>query len=99
MMMTGMYRIALLPGADEKAFVSHMQDEVFKDPNALQSTRNTRGFQHQLLKVDGNLRQYCWQATADLQTNAGYDFAQEAQVQKWVQDFGVLIGVESYTHV
>jgi hypothetical protein len=97
--MTGIYRIALLPGADERAFVKHMRDVVFKNPNALQLTRITRGFEHRLLKMHGDLRLYAWQATVDLQTDSGYDFAQNAHVQKSIQEFGVLIGVEAYTNM
>ena len=99
MIMTGVYRIALLPSADEQAFVKHMTDVVFKNPNALQLTRITRGFEHQLLKIQGDLRQYAWQAQVDLQTDAGYDFAQNSRVQESIKDFGVLIGIEAYTNI
>lgn len=99
MTMTGMYRIALLPRANEQAFVKHMTNVVFKNPSALQLTRITRGFQHQLLKVQGDLQQYVWQATVDLQTDAGYDFAQLSRVQESIKRFGVLIGVDVYTNI
>lgn len=97
MTMTGMYRIALTPGADEQAFVRHMTDVVFKAPDALQLTRITRGFEHRLLKMQGDWRQYVWQATVDLMTETGYNFAQQPRVQESIKDFGVLIGVEAYT--
>jgi hypothetical protein len=94
-----MYRIALLPRANEQAFVKHMTKVVFQNPSALQLTRITRGFQHQLLKAQGDLRQYVWQATVDLQTDAGYDFAQHSRVQESIGRFGVLVGVEAYTNI
>jgi hypothetical protein len=99
MRMTGVYRIALLPGAEEQAFVKHMTNVVFKNPSALQLTRITRSFEHRLLVLQGDLRQYAWLATVDLQTDAGYDFAQNSSVQESIRDFGVLIGVEAYTYI
>jgi hypothetical protein len=46
------------------------------------------------------MRQYVWQATVDLQTDAGYNFAENAErVQKSIEKFGVLIGVDAYTNV
>jgi hypothetical protein len=96
--MTGQYRIALLPGADPQAFVEHMQNEVFRDAGGLQLTRITRAFDHRLLA--GSMRQYVWQVTVDLVTDAGYDFAQNAEhVQASVAAFGVLIHIEAFTHV
>ena len=99
MTMTGIYRIALLPAADEQAFVKHMTDVVFKKPGALQLTRTTSGFDHRLLKVHGELRQYAWQATVHLMTAAAYDFAQNERVQEAINKFGVLIGLETYTNI
>jgi hypothetical protein len=60
--MTGVYRIALLPTADEQAFARHMTNVVFEKSGAMQLTRITSGFDHHL-QVHGNLRQYAWQAT------------------------------------
>jgi hypothetical protein len=46
------------------------------------------------------MRQYVWQVTVDLVTDAGYDFAQNAEhVQASVAAFGVLIHIEAFTHV
>ena len=99
MKMTGQFRIALLPDADPRAFVAHMHSTVFEDPGVLQSTRVTRGLDHQLL--EGPMRQYVWQVTVDLMTsNAVYDMAANAaRVQESVKQFGVLVGVESFTNV
>ena len=97
--MTGVYHIVLRPDADEQAFVKHMTDVVFEDPNALQPTRITRSFAHQLLKAQGSLPRYSWQTTVDLETDAGYDFERNAgTVQKHVESFGLLVGIDAYTH-
>ena len=65
MKMLGICHIALLPTADEDAFVSHMSAEVFHG-SVLQLTRVTSGFGHQLLKRPSELRQYAWKVTAQL---------------------------------
>jgi hypothetical protein len=97
MKMTGQFRIALLPSADPQAFEEHMKNTVFKG-SALKPTRITRSFSHTLLQ--GSMRQYVWQAAVDLQTDAGYNFAENAAgVQNTIADFGVLIGVEAFTDV
>jgi hypothetical protein len=102
MFMTGLFRFALLPGVEASAFEEHMTDEVFTHPNALQLTRITRGFSHQLLAAtlrrpgDPELinphpgLQYVWQATVDLQTDS---------VQERVAEFATLIAIESYFNV
>jgi hypothetical protein len=100
MTMTGVYRIALLPSADEQAFIRHMTSVVFSNSSAMQLTRITSGFNHQLLKFDGNLRLYGWQATVHLVNDAGYDFAENnKRVQEAIKKFGILIGLETYTHL
>ena len=112
MIMTGLYRFALHPGADAKAFEHHLTTEMFTDPNVLQLTRNTRGFSHELLKATrrtpGALEsispnpgpQYLWEATVDLQTPAGYDFDENAdRVQERVAQFATLIAVDSYARI
>ncbi len=100
MTVTGMYRIALSPKADERKFVSHMVDRVFKDSAALQLTRITTGFTHTLLKEEGPFRHYAWLVVVELMTDAGYNFAENSQrVQERINDFGVLIGVSAYTNV
>lgn len=96
--MIGIYRIALLPRADEAAFVKHMTKVVFENPSALQLTRVTSGFKHQLLKLSGDTKQYAWMATVSLM-EPHYDFAQHDQVQKQVEKFGVLCGLDVYTLV
>lgn len=46
------------------------------------------------------MRQYVWQARVDLQTSAGYNFAENAErVQKRVEQFGVLIEIQAFTNV
>ena len=112
MFMTGLFRFALLPGVEASAFEEHITDEVFTHPNALQLTRITRGFSHQLLAAtlrrpgDPELinphpgLQYVWQATVDLQTDSGYDFESNADsVQERVAEFATLIAIESYLNV
>ena len=109
MLMVGLFRFALLPHAEPESFEAHMRDEVFDGP-ALQLTRTTSGFDHQLLLAslrrsgDDGLHsphpgtQYLWQVTVNLMTDSGYDFEQNAaRVQEQVAQFAVLIGVESYT--
>ena len=99
MTMTGVYRIALLPTADEQKFVKHMTTVVFETPGALQLTRTTTGFDHRLLKINSELRQYAWQATVHLMTDAPYNFVQYERVQEAIKKFGVLIGLETYTNI
>jgi hypothetical protein len=112
MMMTGFYRLALHPGADAKAFEDHLTTEVFTDPNALQLTRITRNFSHQLLAATyrtpggSNLinphpgPQYVWEAKVDLQTPSGYDFRENAdRVQRHVAQFATLVAIDAYTNI
>src|SRR4051794_33670487 len=54
MTMTGVYRIALLPTADEQAFAKHMTNVFSKNSGAMQLTRTTSGFDHHLLKIHGD---------------------------------------------
>lgn len=99
MTMTGMYRITLLPSADEKAFIEHMA-EVFHSPGALQATRTTSGFSHTLLNASGALRQYVWLVKVHLVTAVGYDFSRNIErVQEAIGQFAVLTGVDVYTNV
>lgn len=98
--MTGLYQIALLGQVDEQAFVEHMAKRVFEDATVLQATRITRHFAHQILRRKGSLRQYAWQVTVDLMTDAGYDFDQNVErVQESIREFGVVIGVDAYAIV
>jgi hypothetical protein len=112
MIMTGLFRLALHPGADVAAFEKHMTTEVFTHPNALQLTRITLGFRHTLLaaraRVPGGPRsvdphptpQYVWVARVSLQTESGYDFPENApHVQEQVGQFATLVAVEAYTNV
>ena len=109
MLMTGLFRFALLPDVEPESFEAHMRDEVFGG-FALQATRITHSFDHQLLLAqvrrsgDDGLHsphpgtQYVWQATVNLMTDAGYDFEQNIErIQQRVGQFAVLIDVESYT--
>jgi len=92
--MTGIYRVALFPDADEQKFVDHMVKNVF---NVLQLTRITRSFTHSLLAARSDFRHYAWVATVDLVTDHGYDFDQNNErIQKGIADFGLLIGTETY---
>lgn len=98
MKMLGIYHIALLPTANEDAFVSHMTAEVF-DGGVLQLTRVTSGFSHQLLKRPGELHQYAWHVTAQL-VSGGYDFAQNIErLQASIEQFGLVIGVDTYSEI
>jgi hypothetical protein len=98
--MTGMYRISLLPGADDQAFEKRMTEVVFNDGTALQLTRITQGFEHRLLRGHGLFRQYLWQVTVDLVTDKPYDFAENVEkVQAHVGSWGVVNGLEVYTDV
>jgi hypothetical protein len=98
--MTGVYRIALLPTADEQAFVKHMTNVVFKNSDAMQLTRTTADFDHHLLRIHGDLRQYGWQAMVRLVTEVPYNFARNNErVQEAIKEFGVLIGLETYTRI
>lgn len=98
MVKTGQFRLVLLPGADAQEFEAHMAETVFANANAFQLTRITRGFSHVLL--DAGERQYVWQSTVDLQTDAGYDFAANAPgVQGAVADFAILIGADEFVNV
>jgi hypothetical protein len=96
MKMLGIYHVALLPSADENAFVSHMREEVFGS-NVLQLTRVTSGFSHQLLERPGELRQYAWHVTVTL-VSASYDFDQNVErLQASIEKLGLVIGVDTYT--
>lgn len=100
MTMTGLFHITLLPDADEQAFVTHMTGTVFKDVSALQLTRTTSAFRHQLLKGRSEFREYVWQVDVDLMTDHEYDFAENiARVQKNLAGSGVLSGLYVYTQV
>jgi hypothetical protein len=92
----GQFHFALVPGADERAFVDTMRKDVFE---VLHSTRITRGFDHVLLKGPAP-RQFVWQARVDLMTDHGYDFSADApQVQELVGSHAVLIGVDTFENV
>lgn len=96
MNVTGIYRLALRPGADEQAFLAHMKTEVFTSATILQSTRITRDFQHRLVKVEGPVPQFLWIVRVDLVTDKGYDFADNIdRVRESLQAFGVLAGLET----
>jgi hypothetical protein len=98
MKMLGVYHIALLPAADEDAFVSHMSTEVFHG-DVLHSTRVTAGFSHQLLKRPSELRQYAWNVSAQL-VSGDYDFARNVErLQASIEQFGVVIGVDAYSEI
>lgn len=110
MKMTGLFRFALLPGADAEAFEEHMRTDVFGSPNALQLTRITSGFSHQLLVAERRSAgesthphpgaHYVWLTTVDLVTDAGYDFEENGpSVQQQVEQFAVLVAIESYVGV
>ena len=100
MTMTGIYRIALLPPADEQAFAKHMTDVVFQDPDALQLTRITEGMKHQLLRIQSEFQQYAWLAEVHLLEAVPYDFAQSSKrVQESIKTFGVLVGIDVYTNI
>jgi hypothetical protein len=95
--MTGIYRIALLPGVDEKLFVDHMVNEVF---DVLQLTRITSAFTHTLLVAKTSPRQFAWIVTVTLVTEQGYDFDQNNQrIQESVAKFGLLIATETYRKI
>ena len=111
MLMTGLFRLALLPGVEPEAFETQIRDEILHE-FALQATRITSDFDHQLLRADvrqrgeddseraGLAQQYVWHVTVRLMTDAGYDFEGNAgRVQEAVAQFAVLIGIESYTNV
>lgn len=94
----GLYDIALLPSADEDAFVAHMRMEGADDRGILQLTRITSGFQLRLLRRAS--RRYAWLVTAQLVTDAGYDFGQNLErLQADIADFGVVLGVDTLTEV
>lgn len=100
MRMLGVYHIALLPTADETAFVGHMTAKVFPRSDILQLTRVTSGFTHRLLKRAGQLDQFAWNVTVQLMTDAGYDFEQNVErIQASLQAFGLLIGVDTFTEL
>lgn len=94
MIVTGIYRIALLPEADEKLFVDHMVKNVF---NVLQLTRITKSFTHALLAMKSDFRQCAWIVTVDLVTDHGYNFEENNErIQTAIAEFGLLIGTETY---
>lgn len=100
MRMTGMYRISLLPDADDQAFEKQMTETVFSDVSALQLTRITRDFDHRLLRRRGDFREYVWHVTVDLVTDKGYDFAENIErVQAHVTNWGVVTGLDVYTDI
>lgn len=97
---TGLFHITLLPTADENAFVTHMTDVVFKEPNAMQSVRTCTGMDHELLKGHGPVPTYTWQVRVRLMTNAEYDFDRNIErVQKAVEGMGTLSGLDTYVNV
>ena len=97
MKMTGMFRIALLPEADEKKFIDHMQGKAF---DVLQATRVTRGFTHALLKSRGEFREFVWVAVVDLVGDRDYNFGRNRErVQEAIAEFGLLIGIDSFLNL
>jgi hypothetical protein len=97
--MVGIYHIALLPEADEAAFVTHMEGAE----GVLQLTRVTSGFEPRLLRreatTDG-LRGYAWHVSAQLVGDAGYSFAQNVpRLAAGIAPFGVVAGVDAYAVV
>lgn len=100
MIMTGLFHIALSPVADENAFVTHMTDVVFKEPNAMQSVRNANSIDHQLWKGRGPVPTYIWQVRVGLMTDSEYDFSRNIErVQKAVAGSGTLSGLDVYVNV
>lgn len=98
MTMIGIYRIELAPGASEEAFVKHMRENVFTKGDALPATRITRGFAHELLRVEGDAPRYAWKAEVDLMTDRPYTFPQPESIQEHVKDFGKPTGLDVYRH-
>lgn len=96
--MTAVYRIALLDGIADDAFIKHMREHVFSQANALKLTRTTSGFEHDLWKIEESPRHFAWLATVHLVSGHKYDFHQWETVQSHVKDFGHLIAIEAYTH-
>lgn len=100
MKMTAMFHIALLADASESAFVTRMNDVVFKDVSAMQLTRTTAAFAHKLLKKQSRIPAYVWQATVDLVTDREYNFAENIErVQNAIKGAGVVTGLDVYTHL
>jgi hypothetical protein len=112
MIMIGMFHFALLPGADPTAFEQRMRGDVFTDPNALQLTRITERFHHDLARErvrrpgdddfsnPGPAIHYVWIATVDLTTSSGYDFEENAPaIQERVAELAVLTAVDSFIRV
>ena len=101
MKMVGIYHITLLTDADERAFVSHMTGEDME--GVLKPTRITSGFDPQLLErpaASGQLRQYAWHVTADLVTDAGYNFDENVEgLQAGIEKFGLVTGIDAYAVV
>src|SRR5690349_10207563 len=97
MEMMGVYRIELQDGAAEERFVAHMRDSVFQKSGALQLTRVTSGFDHELLRVEASPRHYAWFAKVHLVGDHKYDFNQWEAVQQHVKEYGTLVSIESYT--
>jgi hypothetical protein len=100
MIMTGLFHITLSPTADESAFVTHMTDVVFKEPDAMQSVRNCTGIDHELLRGRGPVPTYAWQVRVRLMTDSEYNFDRNIErVQKAVEGMGTLSGLEIYVNV
>lgn len=110
MLMTGMFRLVLLPGIEPAAFENHMGD-VFSR-SVFRPTRITASFEHQLLR--STIRrsndpaphsphpaiQYLWQVQVQLVTEAGYDFEANAKtVQQEVAQFALLVDIHSFSLV
>lgn len=98
MVSVGQYRITLLPGADEAAFVARMTEELFNDPSLLGATRITRGISNTLLRRQGEWPEFVWQARVDQMNDRDYDFGDDnlERVRQGIAAFGVVTGLEVY---
>jgi hypothetical protein len=97
MISVGLYHIALLPTAEEDAFINRMA-ELGDGPGIFQLTRVTSGFDTLLLRRPGPLPIFAWHVTARLVTSVTYDFEENVEaLQQAIAEFGVVFAVDTYT--
>lgn len=99
MISRGQFHITLREGADEQAFLRHL-DDVARSSDFLGPTRVTRGFEVEILRAEGDAPRYVLQVDADQMADRPYDFqGSEAWLNRAVGEFGAVDGLQTYTVV
>lgn len=92
----GLYRIVLLPEAEETAFEQYMLTQVFPDAQFFAHGRGR--VTHHLLKYRS--RQYVWMINVPSMTEDGTAFAQfVSDVQDNIARFGLCVSLDTFVEI